>query len=111
MAGERREAMAIKTNRWRLGRWLVLGAVLTLKPAGGAADDDLDRLPLDNGAHCSSTAFVVLDACKEGARSDRLIAFGKCLNIEDEARRDACVAEARISFQEAMHLCREQKKT
>jgi hypothetical protein len=98
-----------KTRCVQRGWWTaVLAAVVLISPAGAFGQDDPEDAPIDNGAHCSSTARVVFIACGDAAEADAQIAVGKCKNIEDFKARGECLAEARSSLEESLQLCREQ---
>lgn len=75
----------------------------TTMPATGLNDGGAD------GRFCSATADAVLGACNEEAEDDYLIAFGKCINVGDDAERSACFADADTARTEARQDCVAQR--
>jgi hypothetical protein len=57
---------------------------------------------------CNASARAVATACTTGARSDYMVALGKCENIADPAARKACQDQAKADFKDAIDTCRAQ---
>src|SRR5947199_8480727 len=57
---------------------------------------------------CQESAQLVLRSCQAGARSDYLLALGKCDNISDPAGRTACRQQAFVDSKESLSKCDSQ---
>src|SRR5215475_4611605 len=57
---------------------------------------------------CNATARAAATSCASGARSDYMLALGKCANIADPAARKACQDQAKTDLKDAMDLCKAQ---
>ena len=55
---------------------------------------------------CKSTSSAAFDACKAAAKSDRLIAVGKCANEPDPAAKMACTQQASSDATDALTTCK-----
>jgi len=73
--------------------------VFTL-PNGEAAPQVVDA--------CRQTASDVLTSCRSGADSDYQLTLGKCDNLADAAKRQACQQQASADLQDARQTCQEQ---
>jgi hypothetical protein len=58
---------------------------------------------------CGRTTRSELASCRSGARSDKLLAEGKCANISDATQAKACNDQAAADNQDALQLCKDQK--
>ena len=58
---------------------------------------------------CSTITKDALDACKAGAHSDKLIAFGKCANLADPTLVKACKDQAKADGKDAVSGCKDQR--
>jgi len=57
---------------------------------------------------CQMTAALAFQSCQTGARSDRLLALGKCENQPDKPSRRTCAAQAIADAKDAMASCADQ---
>jgi len=57
---------------------------------------------------CNATARAAATACTTGARSDYMLALGKCANIGDPVARKACQDQAKADLKDAMDTCKAQ---
>src|SRR5262245_36159834 len=100
-------------NRWtRIARRTVAAAalaVVSLWPAGAAAQEGGAETPVDDGAYCSATTAAVYEACLDEARADYKLEVGKCLNIALDQARANCLAQAQDARDEAIALCKTQR--
>jgi len=81
-------------------RALVIGGI-GLLPAVGAAK------PLDA---CRTSTNAVYDSCTAAARSDRVLAVGKCDNLADAGAVQACRAQASADAKDARATCADGRK-
>ncbi len=58
---------------------------------------------------CSDTAQIQLAACKHEVQDDSLTQKAKCINVADDAERAACLDENKVTREEAMQACKEQR--
>ena len=58
---------------------------------------------------CKSTAATAFDACNAAARSDKLIATGKCHNEPDPAAKTACTQQASSDAKDALATCKAER--
>jgi hypothetical protein len=58
---------------------------------------------------CKATAGVAFDACKAAAKSDRLIAVGKCDNEAAPAAKAACTQQAASDATDALATCQAER--
>jgi hypothetical protein len=57
---------------------------------------------------CKLTSKAALNSCKSGARSDYLLALGKCDNVSDPVERKACQQQAIADLKDALQTCTDQ---
>src|SRR5215831_8428009 len=58
---------------------------------------------------CTASARAAATSCAAGARSDYLLAVGKCANIADAAARKDCQEQAKADLKDALDTCNAQK--
>lgn len=100
--------------------WTIPMLVILVAPSPGRATDGgvpedaiedlgiLGELRAERHGACSSTTCAALRACRHEVEDDYWIDVGKCLNLEDENEREACMEGAHAARREALVLCREQ---
>lgn len=93
-------------NRLNLAVFIAAGSLMSTAPVLAHNDGKRD------GQHpvraCSSTARLVLEACRAEARDDHLIAKASCLNIENDDQRRECRHESGEETRENLDLCKQQ---
>jgi hypothetical protein len=57
---------------------------------------------------CDQTSRHALEACQDGAETDKSVTLGKCDNISDPTARADCQQQAATDFQDAMQTCQDQ---
>lgn len=81
---------------------VALGAWLASGPAG-AKDRDYAK-----GRYCSASAASLLRACRHEVADDFHATRARCINVEDETERGACLDEAAAQRAGSSEACREQ---
>ena len=57
---------------------------------------------------CQQTSHKALHSCQEGAKSDNLLALGKCDNLSDAAAQNECKNQAEADKKDAQQTCNDQ---
>jgi hypothetical protein len=81
---------------------LVIGMALVfdlVSTAATAAGPDL----------CKQTTQAAMSSCQAGAKSDYLLALGKCDNVSDPVARKACQKQALADMKDALQTCIAQR--
>lgn len=84
--------------------WIMIGATVLGSGAVEAGGDSRSR---SSRARCGcwEPARLAADACAFEAKSDFLLAKGRCLGLGDAEERDECVADARETYVESRSAC------
>jgi hypothetical protein len=65
--------------------------------------------PAAAASYCSTTADLMLQACRTEARDDRFVQLAYCTNLADDAARAACESEAERELRRTLRACDEQR--
>src|SRR3977135_3110798 len=57
---------------------------------------------------CRQTSQHALEACRNNAKGDELIALGKCDNLSDPTARADCRKQAMADFQNGLQTCQDE---
>lgn len=94
----------LEAEKIRLSVWRLLGfAAVMVFTYPGTGEAQRNRF-------CAQTTQALFAACLAEKLDDKLVKKAICINIADEADREACFDELKEERKESDELCREQRK-